>query len=59
MDGRVGSDRSATDGGAGRQRVRFPKPHPARYVKLETLSEVKGEAFTSVAEVDLLIPGDR
>ena len=36
------------------QTVRFDKPAVGRYLKLEALSEVRGNAFTSVAEIDVI-----
>jgi len=41
--------------GAARREVRFPEPREGRYLKLEALSEVKGQPFASVAEVDLVV----
>jgi len=41
--------------GAARRTVRFPEPRKGRYLKLEALSEVKGQPFASVAEIDVIV----
>jgi beta-galactosidase len=40
--------------GNARQNVTFEKKHKARYLRLKSLSEVNGEYFTSVAEIDII-----
>lgn len=42
---------------AGRQTVRFDKPVTARYLKLVPKSEVRGQPFVAVAELDIIAGG--
>jgi beta-galactosidase len=42
---------------AGRQTVRFEKPVTARYLKLVPKSEVRGQPFAAIAELDILVGG--
>jgi hypothetical protein len=38
------------------QEVRFARPVSARYVKIVALSEVRGQAHTAIAELEVLPP---
>jgi hypothetical protein len=42
---------------AAEQEVLFKRAQPARYIRLVSLSEVKGQAFASVAELDVIPAG--
>ncbi len=41
---------------AKRKTIRFKRPIRARFVKLVSLSEVKGQGYTSLAEIDVIVP---
>jgi len=60
-DGQAWGDaivRGTWDGRAIERVIRFPQSIRARFLKLVALKEIRGQPFTSIAEIDI-IPADQ